>query len=1067
MADKDHLFTKDDYQREIYRKSKKLDANQFSVGGPDVLGPNIVNIGLRSNIEPIQDNFPRLGEATRDLGSVTLQTVNIDFENLGAKYNIMTVDGDITFAFNNIRLERKINFILDITLGVENPTITYPATVFNVPAVPTANGSRYLLMFEGYKNDTEERYYVVGGVGSGGAAGEVFTWSADHSANSFDLTNIDRLRFVDSSGAVAAPGDPSILLKAGTMVLNVATGEAVQFNVQDVPIADFFINSTNSVMRVFTNVNNALAIVDLTNDEATPNDDQLVNEIQFHCQDDVGPSRRIATISNIVEDVTAANMDASLDFAVLNGRADNNPQSFIRLNDASQDDITFLKNLFMEGADIELVGNKLHMDESTDTTFYDGTATEARLQVNGQAFYSAAGTDFTFNAAVAAVMTELVLQARVAPVSPINGEFWHDTADNEVYVRTGGSTISLSDVSGANVTLSNLSAGLVLVNTTLKSDSDGVDDLGSISLGWDHVYCRAVIFESLDKPVDPLETSIGADKGLYLWFNQTEAGDSMSFRWDDVESYSFFRTTGFTIRDPASSITIIGALNNIGISNADPAFKFGSDVGVATKEFLFDGLTTGAGERIRLTGTGNGNTEFKFRTTQKTAVTEVAKIIFEGLNTDDNPAIYGQIVVDTIVTAAVGPSGLMKFQIFDDVGGQNQTFMRLDGEVKEIKLFRTLNCNKVPVENKGDETIFNEATTTVVDNTNDFLLIYDASRAANDKIRKINPTDLGVGGAGGGPPFDDNQVIIQDEADNTKTLTFNLSLQSAGAANLLSWASGGTRTHTFSSTTGTVAQLNLAQTWTNTQSFNGDVNLGNGITDTISMTGRVDTDLIPLTDSNNFLGADGVTPKFWAGIYTDRVNFLSNTTNIRWLSDFLQLEVIAGDGFKFILGGTPVATVDSAGDWDFAANNLTDVGDIKTDTNDVNDIGGVVAGNRRFQSVYTTTVTYATTPDIISMALGTFGFIWDIGPQVDKYEWKQEGTQIAQLDKDQLLLNNIDLFINATSNTAGWIDMEELTADPSAPATNRAKLYLKDVGGKTALFARFQTGVGVQIAIEL
>ena len=182
MADKDHLFTKEDYQREQFRKNKKLDANQFSTGGPDVLGPNIVNIGLRSNIEPIQDNFPRLGDATREFGSVTLQTVNIDFENLGARYNIMTVDGDITFAFNNIRLERKVNFILDITLGVENPTITYPATVFNIPSnVPTAINSRYLLEFEGYKNDTEERYYVVGGInGTAGGTLPLGTALNDH-----------------------------------------------------------------------------------------------------------------------------------------------------------------------------------------------------------------------------------------------------------------------------------------------------------------------------------------------------------------------------------------------------------------------------------------------------------------------------------------------------------------------------------------------------------------------------------------------------------------------------------------------------------------------------------------------------------------------------------------------------------------------------------------------------------------------------------------------------------------------------------------------------------------------
>lgn len=81
-----------------------------------------------------------------------------------------------------------------------------------------------------------------------------------------------------------------------------------------------------------------------------------------------------------------------------------------------------------------------------------------------------------------------------------------------------------------------------------------------------------------------------------------------------------------------------------------------------------------------------------------------------------------------------------------------------------------------------------------------------------------NLSDIGSGG-GTSPPFDDNQTIIQDEVDNTKTLSFNLSLQSTGAANLLSWAVGATRTHTFSATTGVLAQLNLAQTWLAQQTY--------------------------------------------------------------------------------------------------------------------------------------------------------------------------------------------------------------------------------------------------------
>ena len=66
--------------------------------------------------------------------------------------------------------------------------------------------------------------------------------------------------------------------------------------------------------------------------------------------------------------------------------------------------------------------------------------------------------------------------------------------------------------------------------------------------------------------------------------------------------------------------------------------------------------------------------------------------------------------------------------------------------------------------------------------------------------------DAQVGG-GSSPPFDDNQAIIQDEIDNTKTLSFNLSLNSTGDANLISSATTASRTWTLPNKSGTVALL--------------------------------------------------------------------------------------------------------------------------------------------------------------------------------------------------------------------------------------------------------------------
>lgn len=49
---------------------------------------------------------------------------------------------------------------------------------------------------------------------------------------------------------------------------------------------------------------------------------------------------------------------------------------------------------------------------------------------------------------------------------------------------------------------------------------------------------------------------------------------------------------------------------------------------------------------------------------------------------------------------------------------------------------------------------------------------------------------------------------------------------------------------------------------------------------------------------------------------------------------------------------------------------------------------------------------------------------------------------------------------------AAFLELKELAADPDAPAVDCVRLYAKDVGGKTALFARFNTGAVRQIEIE-
>ena len=80
---------------------------------------------------------------------------------------------------------------------------------------------------------------------------------------------------------------------------------------------------------------------------------------------------------------------------------------------------------------------------------------------------------------------------------------------------------------------------------------------------------------------------------------------------------------------------------------------------------------------------------------------------------------------------------------------------------------------------------------------------------------------------GGNPPFDDNQVIIQDETDNTKTLTFTLTNNSANDANVIDSTTTASRTWTMPDATTDIAGLDVVnQVFTENNIFEKDVAVG-------------------------------------------------------------------------------------------------------------------------------------------------------------------------------------------------------------------------------------------------
>lgn len=78
------------------------------------------------------------------------------------------------------------------------------------------------------------------------------------------------------------------------------------------------------------------------------------------------------------------------------------------------------------------------------------------------------------------------------PDTPSNGDLWYDSTANELTARINGANVALGagGGGGANTALSNLAA--VAINTSLISDTNNTDDLGSSGIRWKDVYAMSL-----------------------------------------------------------------------------------------------------------------------------------------------------------------------------------------------------------------------------------------------------------------------------------------------------------------------------------------------------------------------------------------------------------------------------------------------------------------------------------------------------------------------------------------------------------------------------------------------
>ena len=111
----------------------------------------------------------------------------------------------------------------------------------------------------------------------------------------------------------------------------------------------------------------------------------------------------------------------------------------------------------------------------------------------------------------------------------------------------------------------------------------------------------------------------------------------------------------------------------------------------------------------------------------------------------------------------------------------------------------------------------------------------------------------------------------------------------------------------------TAGTLNVSQSITGSSTltiagqaiFNGDVDLGNATTDSITFTGRVDSDVLPIADSTYNLGS---ATNRWANIFTGDLHLRNDRGDYTLIEEEDMLTIRfnkTGKRYKFLLENVP------------------------------------------------------------------------------------------------------------------------------------------------------------------
>ena len=175
---KDHLENEYDQINHNKRVAKKLGASQYGSGLPNST-TELTNVALNASANKQQATYDLIGRPyNNSYGTIGLITQVIWLDKFNSTYNLIKVDGDVEFGFENLPYGNSIEFDIDITHTVGGEIITMPL-VANLPPLPNTINDRYVLHILGVNDDAGLRF-VCSGVDLQALAGSVPVGNANN-----------------------------------------------------------------------------------------------------------------------------------------------------------------------------------------------------------------------------------------------------------------------------------------------------------------------------------------------------------------------------------------------------------------------------------------------------------------------------------------------------------------------------------------------------------------------------------------------------------------------------------------------------------------------------------------------------------------------------------------------------------------------------------------------------------------------------------------------------------------------------------------------------------------------